>query len=187
MNITYSHNGDSSDAVTKEIALANARYAGDIVICMVDDKGWGLMALRNLEKGERIIQSKTLETMTVPNSHTIQMDWHRHVLLDLPARFVNHRCHTANLGLKENQEEQTFEFYVLRDIAKGEELTWDYCDTEYDMESPFTCTCGDTHCRKIVRGWKYEEKSSCKEDTTANTGFLPQYRLQYEASQKQKQ
>ena len=59
-------------------------------------------------------------------------------------RFINHSC-----------EPNTFmrctptraEFYALRDIAKGEELTVDYGDSHHDGKLP--CRCGAARCR----GW----------------------------------
>ena len=43
---------------------------------------------------------------------------------------------------------------AIREIAAGEEVTFNYNCNEYDMESPFRCRCGD--CEGVrVRGYRY--------------------------------
>ena len=161
---------NSSAALRKEIQDANERYAGRIAICKVnDDVGWGLKVMKDFRRGDVVIQAKALETLPKPHSHTVQIDFNRHVMMDLPARFVNHRCNSANLGVQDN-DLGAFDFIALRDISQNEELTWDYEDAEYDMDTPFECACGDVNCRKLVRGWKYSN------DSGDHVKYLPKYR-----------
>jgi uncharacterized protein len=57
-------------------------------------------------------------------------------------RFINHSCRpntfTRITGTRA-------EFYALRDIAKGEELTVDYEDSHHNGKLP--CRCGAPNCR----------------------------------------
>ena len=163
--------GTTSVELVKEIRQANARFEGRILIRRMDETvGWGLESLCNFKRGEVVIKAKAMEIWDHPNSHTIQIDWDRHVMMDLPARFVNHRCNSANLGVQDN-ELGAYDFVALRNIAKGEQLTWDYEDAEYDMESPFHCKCDDVNCREVVRGWKY-----CTDCDDKEADYLPLYR-----------
>src|SRR4030095_16677817 len=63
-------------------------------------------------------------------------------------RFMNHSCaaNTLSPGLP-------FEIAV-RDIRPGEELTSDYASI--NLERPFRCMCGATHCRGIIRPEDFE-------------------------------
>jgi hypothetical protein len=45
--------------------------------------------------------------------------------------------------------------YAARDIAAGEELTYFYPSTEWDMAQPFVCLCGAPQCIRLVVGAKY--------------------------------
>jgi SET domain-containing protein len=59
-----------------------------------------------------------------------------------PMRFTNHSCKpNARLSTAYGR----VEFYALRDIAPGEELTVDYGETHH--EGKLTCRCGAPGCR----------------------------------------
>lgn len=65
-------------------------------------------------------------------------------------RFLNHSCDpSAYISCKDRTVR------ALRDIEKGEEITFNYNTTEYEMFRPFRCECGASRCRGVVRGFKY--------------------------------
>lgn len=58
-----------------------------------------------------------------------------------PMRFTNHSCApNARLTIRDGH----IEFYALRDIAPGEEITVDYGETHH--EGRLTCRCGAPGC-----------------------------------------
>jgi SET domain-containing protein len=59
-------------------------------------------------------------------------------------RFINHSCE-PNTFMRRTKDRA--EFYALRDIRKGEELTVDYEDSHH--EGRLRCRCGAPRCR----GW----------------------------------
>jgi len=59
-------------------------------------------------------------------------------------RFINHSC-APNTFMRRTRKR--VEFYALRDIAEGEELTVDYEDSHH--EGKLACRCGAARCR----GW----------------------------------
>jgi hypothetical protein len=42
-----------------------------------------------------------------------------------------------------------------RDIQKGEELSFFYPSTEWEMQAPFICLCGSTNCIHVVAGARF--------------------------------
>jgi SET domain-containing protein len=60
-----------------------------------------------------------------------------------PMRFTNHSCQAnARLCIRQGR----VEFYALRDIAAGEEITVDYGETHH--EGQLRCRCGAPGCRR---------------------------------------
>lgn len=162
---------DDDYDVMEEIADANERYKGKVVIKCTGSHGWGVYSERDWKNGDMILQGIPLETHhKFKDPHTIQYDVEKHATIDLPGRFINHVCGTANVGIQvveKNQEDMTdkkfdgvhhdvlFEFYALEDIAEGDELQWDYETTEYDMVAKFDCLCGSPKCRTKLTGFHH--------------------------------
>ena len=42
-----------------------------------------------------------------------------------------------------------------RDIEKGEELSFFYPSTEWEMQAPFICLCGSANCIHVVAGARF--------------------------------
>lgn len=57
-------------------------------------------------------------------------------------RYINHSC-SPNIYMRVCYPR--VEFYALRDIKKGEELTCDYGSTHHDGKLP--CRCGSANCK----------------------------------------
>lgn len=60
------------------------------------------------------------------------------------ARYLNHSC-DPNCGIR-----GLFRVVAMRDIAAGEQLTWDYEMTEKSDWFRLRCGCGSPKCRKII-------------------------------------
>jgi SET domain-containing protein len=61
---------------------------------------------------------------------------------------VNHSCE-PNAGFTSGEPV----LYALRDIAPGEEITWDYSTSIAETGWTLDCRCGTPSCRGIVRSW----------------------------------
>jgi hypothetical protein len=44
------------------------------------------------------------------------------------------------------------EFQALKEIGPGDELTFFYPSTEWEMAQPFQCFCGTTNCLGMIQG-----------------------------------
>ncbi|VEU36592.1 unnamed protein product [Pseudo-nitzschia multistriata] len=143
----------------------NRKYRGILKIRESSSgKGLGLFATKDFAIGDLVMSSRPVVTTKERSSHTVQIDWDRHILMDLPATLVNHSC-DANLGIQNNSngvrdeddgEEYfgAYDFYAIHPIREGEELTWDYETSEWELSTFFQCTCGSTKCRGFLRGFK---------------------------------
>lgn len=88
-------------------------------------------------------------------------------------RYINHSCR-PNAGIKGRVT-----FVALRDIKKGEEITFDYSISE-DSEWTLRCSCGEENCRGIIRGIRYLPRKVF----FSYLPFIPKYfqRVYYRAS-----
>jgi hypothetical protein len=128
---------------------AQARPAGQ--------KGWGSFAIEPISAGETVtafggwvVDRTTLDEMAHDRqSRSIQIDDDLYLVSDEtpePGDMLNHSCE-PNAGLR-----GAMLLVALRDIAVGEEITFDYamCDaSDYDE---FACMCGTPACRQVVTG-----------------------------------
>src|SRR5258708_40375487 len=62
---------------------------------------------------------------------------------------INHSC-DPNLGFFRGDPV----LYALRDVAAGEEVTWDYSTSITEAGWSLDCACGAPKCRGIVRPWR---------------------------------
>lgn len=83
------------------------------------------------------------------NDHVIQFEENKWRDSKGIARLINHSCE-PNCGVKD-----LFKIVAMRNIEKGEEITWDYDMTERNRDYAWEmkCECGKESCRKIIRGY----------------------------------
>lgn len=61
---------------------------------------------------------------------------------------INHSC-DPNLGFLHGDPV----LYALRDVAAGEEVTWDYSTSIAEAGWSLACACESANCRGVVRPW----------------------------------
>ena len=130
---------------------ANARPDAKVEIKETNDgRGFGLYSRKDLKKGELVFRGAALSIDTTRTTHTVQVDWDKHVTMDMPATLVNHSCE-ANVGIQEN-ELGAYDFFALCDIPINTEVLWDY-ETAEDEIANFPCFCGADKCRGTLQGF----------------------------------
>lgn len=127
---------------------------------------WGLYALEPIERGEMVIEyvgeiirqqvadhrEKRYERQGIGSSYLFRID--EELVIDATksgniARFINHSCDpscTAKIITVYGQKKIVI--YAQRDIALGEEITYDYKFPLEDEKIP--CLCGSVICRKYL-------------------------------------
>ncbi|CAN1129325.1 Histone-lysine N-methyltransferase SUVR4 [Linum perenne] len=150
-----------------------------------EGKGWGVRALQDLPRGTFVCEyageiltntelyERNVHTGGGDGRHTypvtLDADWGSErtlsdddaLCLDATnwgnvARFINHRCHDANLtNIPVEVETPDRHYYhvalfTVREVKAQEELTWDYGIDFDDHDHPikaFKCLCGSRYCR----------------------------------------
>jgi len=99
----------------------------------------GLFAKRLIEKGKIILALKG-EIFFTPSKTSIQIG-QTHVE-DEKGGYINHHCvPSAEIRAVPNEKSLSGIVTAVRDIKKGEEITFDYETTEKELLCPFKCDC----------------------------------------------
>ena len=107
-----------------------------------------LCATKPFEKGEVIANFRARAIQAFPSRMTVQLEANKHILL-YPSllQYVNHSCYpNAFFDTKQRV------LRCVRPIAEGEEIRFFYPSTEWDMEEPFQCNCGEKNCLGLIKG-----------------------------------
>jgi SET domain-containing protein len=115
--------------------------------------GQGVFAERPYAPGE-VILTFTGEDLTTAEAdrrgvrrHCLDVGPGRQLLVDPPARFLNHSC-DPNAGLT-----GAVTLSAVRAIAAGEEIVFDYSTCVPDPAWTLECRCGSPLCRGVVAAW----------------------------------
>ena len=148
------------------------RCSGYIQVRRVNSQQWGVFAQRNFAKGSTVLSSNLSSQWTTPCSHTIQVGWDRHVLMDLPGRFLNHSCDPNVRVGHELNASGSYDFVARRDISDGDELRFDYETSEYEVGGFDECSCGASTCRGLIMGYKHNKDAIDKLYGDGIAGYL---------------
>jgi uncharacterized protein len=116
--------------------------------------GKGVFATRGFQAGERVLpidDSRVVTDEAPLEPEKGELEHHQDylgthdVLMQEPERYINHCC-------EPNTYVQTLGgarwVIAYRDIAVGEEITFDYCINSYG-DDVWECACGHHRCRKL--------------------------------------
>lgn len=95
-------------------------------------------------EGRKLSFDETLQ-LKENESYCLQVGLKEYIALHYPVFLVNHSCN-PNCGI--NNE---LVLFTLRDIAKDEELRWDYSTSMLERFWVMECRCGEKNCREVVR------------------------------------
>ncbi len=108
-----------------------------------------LTTSRAYRRGEIICPIPAEAQYAKPNQFTVQIGIDRHVEVRELAS-TNHSCDPSTIL-------DTSRMLVIanHDLAPGDELTFFYPSTEWEMSSPFICLCGAPNCIHVVAGARF--------------------------------
>ena len=85
-----------------------------------------------------------------PTYQTIQTGLHTHIEELGILAYLNHSCEPNTIV-----DTDALTVTAARDIAPGEDLNFFYPSTEWEMDRPFICQCGEQQCTRLIAGAKY--------------------------------
>ncbi|MBA4056917.1 MAG: SET domain-containing protein-lysine N-methyltransferase [Marivirga sp.] len=110
-------------------------------------------------KPEEVISEFTSRSIYQhPNYLTVQLGDNEHIeLFPEFLECINHSC-DPNCFFDTDK----MQLIALKTISEGEEMTFFYPSTEWDMDQAFQCHCGTANCIESIKGAKYLSKSTVK-------------------------
>ena len=120
------------------------------VIPAFNGRGNYLVSPNFIKAGKAFHQISGYEIIASPTRTSIQINKHEHIEELSRLAYLNHSC-DPNVLMDFSQ----MELRAIRDIEPGEELTFFYPSTEWDMSTPFQCLCGSSQCLKKIAGARY--------------------------------
>ena len=121
--------------------------------------GRGIFAGRDIKKGEKIRKFigeiitleedlKRVASGQMSNDDGFQIGEEKYIVLDSVSILFNHSCNPNSAFRKES------DLFAIKDIKKGEEITYDYSATVGPNITSnmwtMPCKCGATNCRKML-------------------------------------
>ena len=117
----------------------------------VDFKQNSLHSSTSFKKGEVICNFTAGVTQSYATYLTVQVGISKHITLQPEfLQYINHSCVPTVFF-----DTTAMQLIALQDLIKGDELTFFYPSTEWDMAQPFVCNCGSRQCLGIIQGAKY--------------------------------
>jgi hypothetical protein len=121
-----------------------------VVACSAAPDERALVSTEPVKEGQVVGVLATDKVLSAPDRYSVQISEEVHIHGGSQASFLNHSC-DPNCRI----DPEGLRVVALRDLAAGEELTFFYPSTEWDMAEPFDCRCGAARCLKTVRGARW--------------------------------
>jgi hypothetical protein len=119
------------------------------LVIRTQNKYRSLTTKRAYKKGEIICPIPSESLYNKPNQFTVQIGRERHVeVKELSS--MNHSCNPNTI-----LDTTRMLVFATREIVAGEELTFFYPSTEWEMSAPFICLCGAPNCIHVVAGARF--------------------------------
>jgi len=119
------------------------------LVIKTENKFRSLVTKQAYKQGEVISDIPRAKVINKPNRFTVQIGRTEHTDVGKLAA-LNHSC-DPNVIL----ETARMQMIARRDIEQGEELSFFYPSTEWEMDAPFICLCGAANCIHVVAGARF--------------------------------
>ena len=107
-----------------------------------------LHAAQSFSPNQVICSFTAATTLSHPTYLTVQTALHTHITLSpFYLQYINHSC-APNVFF----DTKGMQLISLTAIQPGDELTYFYPSTEWDLQQSFNCHCGAKNCLKLIKG-----------------------------------
>ena len=134
----------------------------------------GLIAVWHIKKGEKIFKIEGVRIKFLINNEAQAakagwnwVGWDKNTWIDPVSYglYINHSCN-PNAGIKNRRD-----VVAIKNIKKGEEVTFDYSLSEADIFWHIQCNCRATNCRKTIRSIQFLPEKIFKKEKK----YIPPY------------
>lgn len=114
----------------------------------IDNNQKAFFAQRAYTPGQVVADFSAGMILSKPTYLTVQVDIDKHIMLQPEhLQYINHSC-DPNVFF----DTYAMKVIALKPIEEGDEMTFFYPSTEWDMAQPFKCYCGSSKCLGEIRG-----------------------------------
>jgi hypothetical protein len=107
-----------------------------------------LHAMKSFKPGDKISRFHAGSLTSTPTYLTVQVGVNRHITLQPEfLQYINHSCE-PNVFF----DTTSMQLICLKELNVGDELTFFYPSTEWNMVQPFVCNCGSAECLQLING-----------------------------------
>jgi SET domain len=141
-----------------------SRHAFADVLLNTSTSQKSLNAAVAIQPGEVISKFYAGITQSYATYLTVQTGTDTHITLQPEfLQYINHSC-DPNVFF----DTATLELICLKPLQPGDELTFFYPSTEWDMSQPFVCNCKSTACLQLINGASHLDQSTLKKYRLTN-------------------
>lgn len=131
-------------------------FSNEIMEVWKDDNSGqhSLYSIRNFQPGDIFCKFGASAILQTPSYLTVQIGLHEHICLQpVYLQYINHSC-SPNIFFDTTDRK----IICLQPIQAGDELSYFYPSTEWEMAQPFQCLCGYKNCLGYIDGAAYLSK-----------------------------
>jgi hypothetical protein len=141
-----------------------SRHAFADVLLNTSTNQKSLNATIAIRPGEVISKFYAGITQSYATYLTVQTGVDTHITLQPEfLQYINHSCE-PNVFF----DTATLELICLKPLQSGDELTFFYPSTEWDMSQPFVCNCKSAGCLQLINGASHLDQSTLKKYRLTN-------------------
>lgn len=148
---------NTNQATTLSFEVISRHSFGDVLLNTSTNQKF-FAATKDIRPGETISRFHAGLTQSYATYLTVQTGPGKHITLQPEfLQYINHSC-DPNVFF----DTTSMELICLKPLKPGDELTFFYPSTEWDMAQPFVCNCGNSNCLQLINGASHLDKSTLK-------------------------
>ncbi|MFO8015589.1 MAG: SET domain-containing methyltransferase [Candidatus Woesearchaeota archaeon] len=130
-------------------------FASDKTGMKETEKGKSVFAKKEIEEGEKILEFERnfVKRQTRTSMQVDEGPHQESTDPDAAENFLNHSCEPN--AYIDFDDYGGLSLRALRQINKGEEITFNFLTTEWELAEPFDCRCGSPRCYGRIKGFRY--------------------------------
>jgi SET domain len=148
----------TTTTVTSPAMEVVSRHGFGDVLLNTSTNQKSLHATKVIQPGEILSKFHAGVTQAFATYLTVQTGLNTHITLQPEfLQYINHSCN-PNVFF----DTTTMQLVCLKALSPGDELTFFYPSTEWDMSQPFVCNCKYKGCLQLINGASHLDKSTLK-------------------------